>query len=151
MPWIPITEADLLTAISGAELSSLRESALADGQADPVAPTISRIVNRVRGDVATSGKYDLDSNLTYIPDRLLDASLSIIVMRFMSRPAAAIIDDEAGTRAKAAASGEALLKRVADGNYAITDPATGADSSGSAIKTVSSNTRDFTRDKMKGL
>lgn len=151
MPWIPITEADLLTAISGDELGALRESALADNQADPVAPTITRIINRVRGDIATSGKYAMSANQTLIHDRLLDAALAIIVMRFMSRPAAAIIDDEAGTRAKAAESAERLLERVARGEYAITDPDTDAEPSGSAIRLVSSNTRHFTQQKMKGL
>jgi len=151
MPWIPITEEDLTTVISGPELEGLREAALADGQVDPVPAIMMRVINRIRGDVATSGKYDLDDNPTYIPDRLLDAALSIILMRFMSRPAAAIIDDENQTRAKAAASAEKLLERVAAGNYAIEDPDTGEETSGSAISTVTSNTRHFTRDKMKGL
>ena len=69
----------------------------------------------------------------------------------MSRPAASIIDDDNKTRATAAANAEALLKRVSEGNYAITDPDTGAETSGSAIKTVTKNTRNFTRDKMNGL
>jgi len=151
MAWIPITEADLLTAISGDELSGLRETALGDGQVDPVAPTIARIVDRVRGDIATSGKYLVPADTTLIPDRLLDAALSLIVMRFMSRPAAAVIDDKDGTRAKAAAAAERLLERVAAGNYAIQDPASGAEPSGSAIRTVSSNPRPFTQTRMKGL
>jgi hypothetical protein len=150
MAWIPITEADLLTAISGDELAGLRETALGDGQADPVAPTIARIVSRVRGDIASSGKFKLHVNPHYIHDRLLDAALSLIVMRFMSRPAAAVIDDKAGTRAKAAADAERLLERVARGEFAITDEA-GTDQSGSAIRTVSSNPRPFTQAKMKGL
>lgn len=151
MPWIPITEADLLTAISGDEVTALRESALGDNQADPVAPTIARVINRIRGDIATSGKYQIPASAALIPDRLLDAALALIVMRFMSRPAAAVIDDEAGTRAKAAESAERLLERVARGEYAISDPDTGAEPSGSAIKLVSSNTRHFTQNKMKGL
>jgi len=151
MAWIPITEADLLTVLSGPELTGLREAALADGQADPVEPTIEHIVNRVRGDVATSGKYELDADTSTIPDRLLDAALAIIVMRFMSRPAASIIDDVNEARAKAAQSAEALLERVAEGNYAITDPETGAETSGSAVNLVTHNVRNFTRDKMNGL
>lgn len=151
MAWIAITEAHLLAVISGAELEGLRNAALADGQADPVAPTISRIVDRIRGDVASSGKYDLDVDSAKIPDRLLDAALALILMRFMSRPAAAVIDDAAGTRAKAAASAERLLERVAAGDYAIEDPVSGADQSGSNISVVGSNTRHFTRDKMRGL
>jgi len=151
MAWIPVTEALLLTAISGDELTGLREAALGDGQADPVAPTIARIVDRVRGDIATSGKYLVPADTSLIPDRLLDAALALIVMRFMSRPAAAVIDDAAGTRAKAAAAAERLLERVAQGNFAIQDPDSGAEPSGSAISTVSSNTRHFTRDKMRGL
>ena len=151
MAWIPITEADLLTAISGDELQGLREAALADGQADPVAPTITRVVDRIRGDIATSGKYDVPANTTLIPDRLLDAALAMIVLRFMSRPAAAIIDDANKTRANAAAAAERLLERVAAGNFAIQDPDTGAEPSGSAISVVNSNTRHFTQNSMKGL
>jgi hypothetical protein len=113
--------------------------------------TIARIVDRVRGDIATSGKYLVPADTSLIPDRLLDAALALIVMRFMSRPAAAVIDDAAGTRAKAAAAAERLLERVAQGNFAIQDPDSGAEPSGSAISTVSSNTRHFTRDKLRGL
>jgi len=49
MAWITITESDLLTAISGDELASFREAALADAQADPVAPTIAQVTDLVRG------------------------------------------------------------------------------------------------------
>jgi len=151
MSWIPVTEADLLTAISGDELSGLREVALADGQADPVTPTIARVVNRIRGDIATSGKYQVPADTTLIPDRLLDCALALIVIRFMSRPAASIIDDKNNTRAKAGDAAERLLERVARGDFAIQDPDTGAEPSGSAISVQNSNTRNFTREKMKGL
>lgn len=151
MAWIKITEDDLQTAISATELESLRQAALGDNQEDPVAATITRVVNRIRGDIANSGKYDVPADPALIPDRLLDAALAMIVIRFMSRPAAAIIDDENKTRATAAAAAERLLERVSAGNFAITDPDSGREPSGSAISTVSSNTRTFTRNKMKGL
>ena len=52
MSWSAITEAEIVTHISGDELEALRAAALADGQEDPVDPSITQVTDEVRGYVA---------------------------------------------------------------------------------------------------
>lgn len=150
MAWIAITESHLLTAISGPELEALRAAALADGQADPVADVLSQVTERIRGDVAANASNVLGPT-GQIPERLLSAALALIVWDIMRRPGASIIDDENQSRAKAVDRAEALLKRVADGTYAIEDPTTGEDQTNSAVTVVTKTTRQATRESLKGL
>src|SRR5688572_3926612 len=110
--WVAITEADLLTQISGDELEALREAALAVAQADPVQPTIDQVTNYVRGRVAACDSNTLGAGNT-IPDELLAHAVSIIVYRLMMRPAAATIDDKGGSRKDAHDAAERILKDVA--------------------------------------
>jgi hypothetical protein len=110
MSWIAITEAKLLTRVSGSELTALRAAALGVGQADPVAETISQTVNAVRRFVAGNAANILSADATLIPDSLLGAALDEIVLNLMKRPASTIIDDEAHTRKSAGESATKLFR-----------------------------------------
>jgi hypothetical protein len=133
MAWIPITEAKILTKVSGAELSALRAAALGAGQADPVAEIITQITDEIHGYIPahiTRGAADT------IPSRLLGAALDRVVWEIMKRPAASIVDDANGSRAKANAAAIRLFERVQEGAFAIEDPATGESATGAGTQTV---------------
>jgi hypothetical protein len=127
--WITITEADLLTRLSSAELSALRAAALGVGQADPVAGIIGDVVQEIRGYCSSAG-YALDALVT-IPKRLKSAALDRIVWEIMKRPGATIIDSD-GARKDANAAAIALFVRVARGEFLLDDNVTGSTSPGDA-------------------
>jgi hypothetical protein len=122
--WRQITEADLLTQISGAEVEALRGVVLADGQEDPVQPCIDAITAKVRGFVAGNAKNDLDADISKIPDRLIDSAVSLIVVQILSRAT----QEPTETRKTLASDANRLLRDVASGNFSITDPVTGIES-----------------------
>lgn len=84
MAWITITEADVLTTLSGAELEGYRSAALADGQPDPVAATIAQVIDLVRGYVGGCPRHVLGEAGT-IPQKLLAPALDIIAARIPLR------------------------------------------------------------------
>ena len=59
MAWRAITEADLLTRISGPELESFREAGLAQNQEDPIAASMTQVTGTIRGYVAACAKNTL--------------------------------------------------------------------------------------------
>lgn len=122
MAWITITEADLLTQISGAELSSIRAAVLGSGQADPVASTITQTVRYVRGRVAACADNQVGPAGT-IPDELLSQALAIIVLEFMRRPGGLQVDPE-GARMRAGENAERILRDVAACNVVLEQPDT---------------------------
>ena len=124
--WRQITEADLLKQISGAELDALRGVVLGD-QDDPVQPSIDDVTAEVRGYVAANSKNDLDVDSSKLPDRLIAASVSLIIIQIMTRAGGTMIDPE-GARQKRADEARRLLRDVASGNFSITDPVTGIES-----------------------
>lgn len=124
--WRQITEADLLKQISGAELDALRGVVLGD-QDDPVQPSIDDVTAEVRGYVAANSKNDLDVDSSKLPDRLIAASVSLIIIQIMTRAGGTLIDPE-GARQKRADEARRLLRDVASGNFSITDPVTGIES-----------------------
>jgi len=121
MAWREITEEDLLTQISGPELESFRTAALADGQADPVQPTIDQVTRQVRGRVAACQRNTLGEGNT-IPDELMGEAVALIVMRIMPR-AAGVVIDSGGERKAAAEKADETLRDVARCLIAIEQPA----------------------------
>lgn len=117
MAWIFVTEADLLTAISGAELESYRAAALADGQADPVDPTIAQVVDLVRGYVGGNKNNSLGAADT-IPQKLLAPAVDIIVARIPGR----VGKTPKQGRADARDAAIKLLEKVAAGSFDIEEP-----------------------------
>lgn len=124
--WRLITEADLLKQISGAELDALRSAVLGD-QPDPVQPSIDDVTAEVRGYIAANSKNDLDADASKIPDRLIAASVSLIIIQIMTRAGGTLIDPE-GARQKRADEARRLLRDVAAGSFSIADPVTGVES-----------------------
>jgi len=149
--WKPLTELDLLKQISGAELEALRGVVLSDSQDDPVQPSIDDVTAEVRGFVAASG-VDLDSDTSTIPDRLIGAAVSKIIITIMTRAGGTLIDPE-GARANAADKADRLLRDVAAGKFSISDPITAEESIESAAKPIYKprRKRTTTRQQQDGL
>jgi hypothetical protein len=150
MAWITPTEAHVLTRISSAELEAVRNAVLADGQADPVAETLEQTIDEVRGYIAGNPKNVLGPALS-IPEKLLAATLSIFVPRFLSRPGGTAIDPE-GERAKQRDAAIRLLERVSEDKFGIEEPTETTDEK-PFVQTPRyiSRKRDFTRNRQSGL
>lgn len=117
MPWITISESDLLTAMSGPELLGYREAALADGQADPVAPTIAQVTDLVRGYVGACKNNSLGPAGT-IPSKLLPCALDLIAVRIPGR----VGKSPKVGRKDAAEAATSLLEQVAKCMFDIEEP-----------------------------
>lgn len=111
MSWRAITEADLLTRISGAELQTFRQAVLAAGQADPVQPVFDQVTDQVRGYVAGCPANKLGPDGT-IPVKLLGPTLALCVMEVMARCGGRIVDPGEHRR-QSARDAYATLKDVA--------------------------------------
>lgn len=147
MAWVIITEADVLTHISGSELEALRAVALKTGQVDPVQPSIDQATATVRGYVAACRENKLDTTTTKIPDRLLDAACDMIVAIIIGRVPGYDLDEGRQDKNNAAMK---LLRDVGACKFSIEDPVTGEEQSGS-IEVVDSTTRQTTRAQLNGL
>ena len=146
MAWAAIAESDVIVHISGAELTALRAAALQAGQADPVAPSISQVTELVRGYVAACDENTL-GDAGKIPTRLLSAACDLVVCEIISRVPGYDLDDERQEKKKAAIR---LLEQVAACKFAIDDPDTGADPTGS-IEVANVDDREATRSSLDGL
>lgn len=115
--WVTITEDDFNRKMAGPETNALKTKVLAAGQANPLPEIIADVVNEVRGYVAV--KNTLAAGAT-IPDKLESAALAIIRFRLATRlPVSTLLTDDRRTENKDAL---ALLKMVAQGDYAIDEP-----------------------------
>lgn len=147
MPWITVTEDDLLTVMNGKELDAYRAAALADGQPDPVAPTISQVVDLVRGYVAACKTNSLGEGNT-IPSKLLAPALDLIVVRIPQR----VGRDPKQGRKDSAATAITLLEQVAACKFDVESPATpAAESSNVPRPLISRPKRHFDRASQSGL
>ncbi len=147
MSWIEIAESDLLTRINSAELEGIRAAALAVGQADPVAPSIIQVVNRIRGSVAACDSNTLGDGDT-IPDELLGAALDMLVYIIPSRVGA----DASDTRKDLHDKAVALLKEVALCRFYIQDPVTASTTDPpKSVPAITARDREFTRAKQDGI
>lgn len=118
MAWIEITEADLLTVLSGPELASCRSAALASGQADPVAPTIAQVVAMARGHVAACRMNALGAGNT-LPEKLKAPALDVIAYRLPSR-----LNLKAGpSRQELHNHAMRLFELISQGRFDIEEPA----------------------------
>src|SRR5688572_11984930 len=118
MAWIAITEADVLTVLSGPELDGYRNAAKAVGQTDPVAPTIGQVTDRVRGYVGGCKQNTL--GLAGIPQKLLAPALDIIAVRIPKR----VNQNPKAGRQSAHDEAVKLLELVAKCMFDIEEPAT---------------------------
>lgn len=118
--WIAITEAHLLTRLSGGELAAFRAASLASGQADPVAETILATVGLARGFIPARAS-NRNGPANTIPKNLLGPCLSLIVLEVETRCAGKLMDPQ-GARQKAADTAMSVLRDVAAGRFAIEVP-----------------------------
>jgi len=146
--WIEITEADVLTVMSGPELAAYRAAALKAGQADPLAPTIAQVIKEVRGYIGGCVKNRLADGET-IPPSLLMAALDIIASRIPQRVNES---PEQGRKDKENAA-IALLKDVSTCKFAIEQPSSpdAAQESGGKVEVVHRRPPNAGRDNLQGL
>jgi hypothetical protein len=149
MAWSAITEAALVTHISGKELEALRAAALADGQVDPVQPSIDQVTDTVRGYIAACARNTLGDAGT-LPSKLVDAACALIVSAVISRVPGYPLSDE---RRLAREGAIRLLERVSDCKFAIEDPDSegGAEEISSPTPSMTSGTLNFRRDAQDGI
>lgn len=137
MSWASITESDLLTAISGAELTTYRSHSLAIGQADPVQPTIDGVTALVRG--YCSKVMALGAAGT-IPGSLLMPALDIVAYRMSMRAGKSPSSERKAAHDKALQ----LLQDVADRKFRVEEDT-------AAPISITAPDRQATRAKLSGL
>jgi hypothetical protein len=120
MSWLPISDDDIKTRLSGPELAAFRAAALATGQQDPIGDVVAQTVDVVRGYIAACQRNVQGPDGT-IPQKLKQAALSLIVMDIMSRAAGTVLDPK-GQRKEAADKATKLLEQVAACRFAIDKP-----------------------------
>jgi len=118
MAWIALTEANLLTRVSGKELEKLRAAALADGQADPLQEVFDQVTRKVRSRMPAGWPKGLAGT---IPNEMLDDALALCVVKVMTRPGGIMIDPE-DQRSKDAEIAEANLDKLSKGLIQIEAP-----------------------------
>jgi hypothetical protein len=121
MSWITLTEADVLTRLSGPELAALKTAALQGGQANPLPEVLSQITREVRGYVANCDRNRLGEGAT-IPDELESAALSRIRYELATRLPVSSLLTPARTQANADAL--TLLRDTAACRFTLEQPAT---------------------------
>lgn len=89
MPWINITEADLLSTKMAPLLSALRSAATDPAQDDPVDAITADVIARVRNKVSSCSTNKVDADSTKIP-----ASLKALACRMIIREAKGRLDME---------------------------------------------------------
>lgn len=150
MAWRAITEADVLTRISGPELEGFREAALADDQTDPVDDILGQVTNDIRGYVAACRQNTVGEAGT-IPESLLGTALDLIVIEIQTRAAGILIDPENVRKSKMERA-ERRLRDVAACKFAIEQPEDATDETfGASSPTSSAPTRYFDHDNQDGI
>jgi hypothetical protein len=146
MSWIAITEAHLLQHLSGAELEALRAAALADGQVDPVGPSISQITQEIRGYIAACRQNTLSTDNTLVPDRLSRAACAMIVAVIIGRVPGYELDAK---KISALEDARRLMRDVAACNFAIEDPTSGDEST--PAPSITSRPHAFSQTDQDGI
>jgi hypothetical protein len=146
--WISITEADVLTVLSGPELEAYRNAAKATGQTDPVAPVIAQVTALARGYVGACGRNRLGESGT-IPEKLLAPALDLLALRLPQR--VRLVANE--TRKSNAQEALRLFERVANCQFDIEEPLV-ADTEVSSVgpsPTIAARTKRFGSAQQEGV
>ena len=147
--WITIAAADLNDYQVGAMITALRETALADGQADPFANIMHDRCNYVRNRI--SKKIQISLTPYAVPPELKTCACWLIVEAMQTRlPGLALSEDQKSQISRAYKD----LDIAATEDLPIsvpTDPVTPAVSTGVGFEQVSTPTRKATRTKLDGL
>lgn len=146
--WTEITEDLVKTRLAGAEVTALQTAALAAGQTDPLPEIVTQVVDEVRGYIAAGG-FGLEEGAK-VPSKLVSATLAVIRYRLATRlPARSLLTEERKAENDAAIR---LLERVADGKFAVEEPAAASSETiGGASPSMTAKTRVFTRTDEDGI
>lgn len=150
MAWRKITDADVLVKMSRAELDGIKDRS---ESGDPLPGAIRMVTERVRGSVAAHPANTMGAEGT-IPERLMDAAVSLLVVDLYSTTAGLLID-LSDTRKDAAKNAARMLERVADGKFAVELPGTAGvsneDAKSDSAELVTQSSNPLRRDDLAGL
>jgi hypothetical protein len=149
MAWSAITEANVLTRISGDELAAYRAAALGSGQADPVAPAIEQVTNLVRGRIGACRANTLGPAGT-VPETLLGTALDLVVIEIIKRLPGVSID---APRETAKNDALRLLEDVAACRFVVEEPSTGTTEKypGQTPTYTETRTSQYNRSRQDGI
>lgn len=150
MSWITLSEADVITKLSGPEIAAMKTAALQALQVNPLPEVIRQVVLEIRGYVAACERNTLGAGQT-IPDELLGAAISRIRFELATRlPVTSLLTED---RRSANADALQRLRDVARCDFGIVQPEIPAEeqAGGPAVEVTSTTTRRYTRDQLKGL
>ncbi|HNX04678.1 MAG TPA: hypothetical protein PKI32_04215 [Opitutales bacterium] len=154
--WTTISTSDIRDYLASDELDALSAEALGDGQADPLPTILADVVKRVRSEIAAHSANSLDPTSGTVPPELKGAAIALAVEAAYARlPGIALSADHV----RLANAARALLKRVADGDVAVTagiSTTSTGDDSGTTTSTprvvlVASRERPLSGSSMAGL
>ena len=149
MAWITLTETHLGERLAAAELAALQTAAVG-AYGNTVPDVLDSVVAEVRGRVAANGRNQLGAAGT-IPEELKAAALAIARWRILSRlPGVKSLQDEA--RRSEYADALSLLAAVADGKFAILQPATSLEDAdtGDPLPSISTKCLKYSRARQNG-
>jgi hypothetical protein len=152
VPWLTLTESDVITKLSGPEVAAMKTAALQPAQGNPLPEVIAQVVAEIRGYVAACARNTLGEGET-IPSELLGVAISRIRFELATRlPVASLLTDD---RRTANSQAIALLRDVAACRFLLVQPATAAEeqaAGGNAVEVVNQRPkRTVTRHTLRGL
>lgn len=150
MSWIPLTETEVITKLSGPEIAAMKTAALAPGQPNPLPDVITQVIKEIRGYVAACERNQLGDGET-IPDELKGVAISRIRFELATRlPVASLLTDD---RRKANDNAIRLLENVAGCKFLIVQPSLPAvdQAGGPAVSLINATLKRATRAKLNGL
>ncbi len=147
MAWRKVTESDLLSALSGAEVEAFRRSA--DFETDPVASLLADTVAHVRGCIRTGGAARLDPDETTLPASLVRPATNYLRYELLTRHNLVPNDARKATWEKSLE----LFEQVRSGKYVPESYSADetAPTAGPAVAVVSSTRKRVSAEKLEGL
>lgn len=94
MPWITLTEADLLKTKMAPMLSALRTAAIDASQNDPVEAITADVILRIRNKVSTCATNKVDATTSTIPASLKALACRMIIREAKGRLELELTEDE---------------------------------------------------------
>lgn len=150
MAWRSLTIDDVRSAMNGAELDALFAAA-GDWTLSPdIANVLVNTASEIRGHIAAQPKNELGPDGT-VPGGLVQTALAIVRFRILtSFPGLGdtVLTDD---RRKEYDNAIDLLRRVANGQFSVAEPATGDIAVNPGISVVSAGSRRYTRDTLEGI
>jgi hypothetical protein len=108
--WRKVTETDLTSALSAAEVGAFKQSA---GRGQPVAQQIAETVQFVRGCIRSGGRCRMDADGGTLPEGLIAPAMDFCRYRFLTRIDMPVNE----ARTKLYEDARKLFDAVAEGAY----------------------------------